>query len=61
MTRDVPDFALVVGVPARQAGWVSDAGKKLLFDMNGRAFCESSAKYYKFEKGRVTEQVEPLG
>jgi UDP-2-acetamido-3-amino-2,3-dideoxy-glucuronate N-acetyltransferase len=55
VTKDVPDFALVVGNPARIVGWVSEAGKKLKFDENGIAFCEKSNKKYKFENGKVTE------
>ncbi len=55
VTKDVPDFALVVGNPARIVGWVSEAGKKLKFDENGIAFCEKSNKKYKFENGKVIE------
>ncbi len=55
VTKDVPDFALVVGNPARIIGWVSEAGKKLIFDENGYAYCEKSNKKYKFENGKVFE------
>lgn len=55
VTKDVPDFALVVGNPARIVGWVSEAGKKLKFDENGIAFCEKSGKKYKFENNLVRE------
>lgn len=55
VTKDVPDFALVVGNPARIVGWVSEAGKKLSFDMQGFAYCEKSKKKYKFENGLVKE------
>lgn len=55
VTKDVPDFALVVGNPARIVGWVSEAGKKLVFDKGGTAYCEKSKKKYKLEKGKVTE------
>ncbi len=55
VTKDVPDFALVVGNPARIKGWYSEAGKKLVFDEAGYAFCEKSGKKYKFEKGLVKE------
>lgn len=55
VTRDVPDFALVVGNPAKIIGWVSEAGKKLEFDENGFAFCEKSNKKYKIENNRVFE------
>ena len=55
VTRDVPDFALVVGNPARIAGWISEAGKRLSFDENGVAACEKSGKKYRLENNRVTE------
>lgn len=46
VTKDVPDFALVVGNPGRVVGWVSEAGKKLKFDADGKAFCEKSGHAY---------------
>jgi UDP-2-acetamido-3-amino-2,3-dideoxy-glucuronate N-acetyltransferase len=55
VTKDVPDFALIVGNPGRRVGWISEAGKKLKFDENGLAYCEKSKKKYKFEEGRVLE------
>ncbi len=55
VTKDVPDYALVIGNPARVKGWVSEAGKKLNFDNKGIAFCEKSKKKYKLENSRVTE------
>jgi len=55
ITKDVPDFALVVGVPARIMGWVSEAGKKLTFNADGLAFCEKSGKNYKYDNGKVFE------
>lgn len=55
VTKDVPDFALVVGNPARQIGWVSEAGKILKFDINGFAYCEKSNKKYKLENNKVIE------
>lgn len=55
VTKDVPDFALVVGNPAKLIGWVSEAGKKLHFDKDGIAFCEKSNKKYKLENNRVIE------
>lgn len=53
--KDVPDFALVVGNPAKIKGWYSEAGKKLIFDEKGFAFCEKSGKKYKLENGFVKE------
>ena len=46
VTKEVPAFALVVGNPAKQIGWVSEYGHRLSFDENGIAFCpESQVKY----------------
>jgi UDP-2-acetamido-3-amino-2,3-dideoxy-glucuronate N-acetyltransferase len=50
VTKDVPDFALVVGNPARIVGWMSEAGKKLDFNAEGIAFCEKSGKRYRLIK-----------
>lgn len=55
VTKDVPDYALVIGVPAKVIGWVSEAGKKLEFDDNGIAFCEKSNKKYKLVDSKVEE------
>jgi UDP-2-acetamido-3-amino-2,3-dideoxy-glucuronate N-acetyltransferase len=55
VTKDVPDFALVVGNPARIIGWMSEAGTRLVFDKAGVAYCERSKKRYKLENGRVKE------
>jgi len=55
VTKDVPDYALVVGVPAKIIGWVSEAGKRLNFDKDGFAFCEKSNKTYQFKNGQVKE------
>ena len=55
VTKDVPDFALVVGNPAKIKGWYSEAGKKLIFDDKGYASCEKSGKKYKLENNEVEE------
>jgi UDP-2-acetamido-3-amino-2,3-dideoxy-glucuronate N-acetyltransferase len=61
VTRDVPDFALVMGNPARIAGWMSEAGKKLDFDAEGIAFCEKSGKTYRLLKNAPgTAKVEEI-
>jgi UDP-2-acetamido-3-amino-2,3-dideoxy-glucuronate N-acetyltransferase len=57
VTKDVPDFALVVGTPARIVGWVSEAGNKLVFDENNIATCQISGKTYKLIDGIVEEIV----
>lgn len=55
VTKDVPDFALVVGNPARIAGWMSEAGEKLRFDAAGFAACPRSGRRYRLENGRVRD------
>jgi len=45
--KNVPDFALMVGNPARQVGWVSITGNKLNFDESGLAICPSDGRKYK--------------
>lgn len=54
VTKDVPDYALVIGTPGRVVGWVSEAGKKLKFDESGKAYCEKSGKTYFLKDGIVT-------
>jgi UDP-2-acetamido-3-amino-2,3-dideoxy-glucuronate N-acetyltransferase len=54
VTHDVPDFALVVGVPGRVAGWMSAHGERLPpFDAAGLARCPATGETYQFEDGRV--------
>lgn len=55
VTKEVPDYALVIGNPARQTGWMSEYGHKLKFDASGIALCEESKEKYKLEKGTVTK------
>lgn len=58
VTKDVPDYALVVGNPARVVGWMSEAGQKLKFDSDGYAFCSKSNKKYKLENNIVRDITE---
>lgn len=53
VTKSVPAYALVVGNPARQIGWMSEYGYKLKFSKDGIAVCEESGEKYKLEKGAV--------
>jgi UDP-2-acetamido-3-amino-2,3-dideoxy-glucuronate N-acetyltransferase len=55
VTKSVPDYALVIGNPARQTGWMSEFGHKLKFDASGIAVCEESKEKYKLDKGIVTK------
>jgi UDP-2-acetamido-3-amino-2,3-dideoxy-glucuronate N-acetyltransferase len=54
VTKHVPDYALVVGNPAQQIGWMSEYGHKLLFDSDGFAVCAESGQRYSLENGVVT-------
>lgn len=53
VTRDVPAYALIVGNPARQIGWMSEYGHKLTFDKEGMARCPESGDVYKLENKAV--------
>jgi UDP-2-acetamido-3-amino-2,3-dideoxy-glucuronate N-acetyltransferase len=53
VTKEVPPFALVVGNPARQTGWMSKYGHKLKFDSEGRATCPESGEQYQLKEGSV--------
>ena len=53
VTKHVPDFALVVGNPSRQIGWMSEFGHKLEFDNHGFAKCKESEQNYKLENNKV--------
>ncbi len=55
VTKNVRDYELVVGNPARHAGWMSEYGHKLAFDANGIAKCPESGELYKLEDGKVTK------
>jgi len=51
VTKNAPDYALLVGNPARQLGWMSEFGHRLEFDKNGIAVCPESKQEYKLENG----------
>ncbi len=55
VTKDVPDYAMMVGVPAKRVGWISEAGEKLQFNQQNEAICSKSNIKYKLENGLVTE------
>ena len=54
ITKPVRPYALVVGNPGRQTGWVSEYGHKLSFDESGMAECPESGQRYKLSGGEVT-------
>lgn len=53
ITKEVPDYALIVGNPGKQIGWVSEYGHRLNFE-NKVAICEESQQEYQLENGVVT-------
>ncbi|HLP06171.1 MAG TPA: acyltransferase [Paludibacter sp.] len=53
ITRPVKAYALVVGNPARQTGWVSEYGHKLHFDTSNRAVCPETGQVYELSGDRV--------
>jgi len=53
VTKSVPAYALLVGNPAKQIGWVSKAGIRLHFDENGNAFCNQSNEHYRLENNTL--------
>jgi len=53
VTKEVFPFALVVGNPAKQIGWVSEYGHRLNFDNLGNAICPESKDNYRFENNNV--------
>jgi UDP-2-acetamido-3-amino-2,3-dideoxy-glucuronate N-acetyltransferase len=54
VTKNVPAYALVVGNPARQLGWVGEFGHRLNFNDEGVAECWESKQLYRLENGSVT-------
>lgn len=57
--HDVPDYALMVGTPARQTGWMSEAGEKLLFFDSRYAQCPLTGEKYVIENGNVMKISGP--
>ena len=55
VTKNVADYALVIGNPAKQTGWMSEYGHKLKFDNEGNATCEESKEKYQLLNGIVSK------
>ncbi|NQY10823.1 MAG: N-acetyltransferase [Flavobacteriales bacterium] len=53
--KEIAPYALVVGNPSKQIGWMSEYGNKLIFNESGEATCEESKEKYKLENGRVSK------
>lgn len=59
VNKDVPDYALMVGVPARQIGWMSEYGEQLMLplDGSGEAVCESTKTRYVLDNGKLSKEL----
>lgn len=57
ITKEVRPYALVVGNPARQTGWMSEFGHKLSFGPDGIAVCPESGEKYRLEDGSVSKII----
>lgn len=53
VTKDIPPYALVVGNPSRQIGWVSEYGHRLIFDDKGKAICPETKQSYQLDDNQV--------
>uniref|UniRef100_UPI0040487E5F DapH/DapD/GlmU-related protein n=1 Tax=Algoriphagus sp. TaxID=1872435 RepID=UPI0040487E5F len=57
VTKNIPDYALVVGNPSIQIGWMSELGHKLTFDPTGTAVCPESNEIYILKNNQVTKRT----
>ncbi|CAN5250418.1 acyltransferase [soil metagenome] len=55
VTKEIPDYALVVGNPAKQIGWMSEFGHKLQFNDQGLATCPEENSIYRLVDGKVSK------
>ncbi len=55
VTKEVPPYALIVGNPAKQIGWMSEYGHRLQFDEQGQATCPESNERYALQSGIVSK------
>lgn len=58
VTKDVPNFAMVVGVPAKQIGWMSKHGENIIFNNEGIAICPATQEKYKLVNDLVSIDSE---
>lgn len=59
VTKNIPPYALVVGNPCKQIGWMSENGQRLDFDKNGIAVCEESKEKYEL-KNNIVRKCESV-
>ena len=55
VTKEILPYALVVGNPSKQIGWVSEYGHRLNFDENGIAICPESKEKYRLQNNKVAK------
>ena len=55
VTKEVPAYALLVGNPAKQIGWMSEFGHRLDFDKKSEATCEESGEKYRIDNNTVNK------
>jgi len=53
ITKDVPDYALIIGNPGKQIGWVSEYGHRLKFNKDFKAICPESGELYELKNDKV--------
>ena len=57
VTKPVSPYALIVGNPGKQKGWMSEQGHRLNFNEKGIAVCEGNGEVYQLKNGLVTKQL----
>jgi UDP-2-acetamido-3-amino-2,3-dideoxy-glucuronate N-acetyltransferase len=57
VTKDIPDYTLVMGNPAKQRGWMSEFGQQLKFNSDGIAVCPESKERYELVNGKVSKVI----
>ena len=58
VTKEIPAYALVVGNPAKQIGWMSEFGQRLNFDERGNAMCSESGEVYELYENKVVKKCK---
>lgn len=58
VTKEVKPYALVIGNPAKQTGWMSEYGHKLKFNEEGFALCDESGEKYRLKDGSVSKMAD---
>ncbi len=56
VTKEILPYALVVGNPSKQIGWMSEYGHRLIFDEQGKAVCEESGEVYELKENSVSKK-----